>query len=556
MPPIVYALLAVLSSGAIIVASFPPWGFRALIFIALTPWLFSLSKASTLRKAVFQGIGLSMAMSILGFYWVGYVLHEFGQIPWALAGLGLVLFSTFGQPQFVVFAPAYLWLSRKRAHCPSGLLQFSWGLASALLYTGIDWLIPKLFHDTLGHSQYSAPWLRQSADLFGAHGLTFIIFWINDSLVELACSVKNRKEPSLWPALKRSFPSLIACALTLFGLTLYGSAREKQINSLVVHAPRSVRGAVIQANIGDFDKIAAHHGIRGAADFVIDHYFAVSDRALSAKPRPDFLVWPETAYPSTFRNPMTSDELARDERVEDFVKDRRFPLLFGGYDRSGGKDYNALFALTPPISSPVDATLNGFGDNGLLTYRKNILLLFGEYVPFTEDSPMFRHYFPQVGNFGRGAGSEVLEVPIATHGIGSIKLSPVICYEVLFPYYVLNAANKGSELILNITNDSWFGPFGEPELHLALSTFRSIETRLPQLRATNTGVSALIEADGTIHDPTGTFVEQVLSVQIPLTGSIWTLMKAWGDWFGGFALVSALTLIALSMKSMKPGAVT
>ncbi|MDR3607027.1 MAG: apolipoprotein N-acyltransferase [Oligoflexia bacterium] len=528
----------VVLAGILIVASFPPWNFRGLIFIALIPWLYRLRTTTTWRRAAIWGLFLSMAMSLLGFYWVAYVLHEFGGLPWAIAGLGLLIFSTFGQPQFTIFAPIYFVLSKKRA-AARGSERCVWSLAIALLYAGIDWSIPKLFHDTLGHSQYSAPWLRQSADLFGAHGLTFLIFWINDSLLDLIFTLRQRKEPSFWPSIGLTGPSVLLSLLALGATATYGKTQEKAIQDLIAHAPQKTRAAVIQANIGDIDKLAAHRGLRAASEQVMDQYFSLSDRALNARPQPDFLVWPETAYPSTFRTPMTPDDLARDEQVENFVNARRFPLLFGGYDRNRSKDFNTFFLLTPHNRAKAD-------DSDLQIYHKNILLMFGEYVPFTENNPLFQKYFPQVANFGRGPGPDILTVP--TPGGQNVRLSPVICYEVLFPDYVLEAARRGSQFIMNITNDSWFGPYGEPELHLALSTFRSIEARIPQLRATNTGISALILPDGSISAQTQTFAQEILSVEMPLITPPWTLMKQLGDWFGYAALPCSMVLIGLMWR--------
>jgi apolipoprotein N-acyltransferase len=119
---------------------------------------------------------------------------------------------------------------------------------------------------------------------------------------------------------------------------------------------------------------------------------------------------------------------------------------------------------------------------------------------------------------------------------------------VLFPKYVIEAARKGSRFILNVTNDSWFGPYGEPHLHLALSIFRTIETRLPMVRATNTGFSALVTQDGEIASKSHLFEPEILNVTVPLIDSPWTLMKAWGDWFGEFALVAGAILILLLNK--------
>ena len=239
-------------------------------------------------------------------------------------------------------------------------------------------------------------------------------------------------------------------------------------------------------------------------------------------------------------------------RIESLVKNRRFPLLFGAYDRDRGKDFNAFYVLSPePLSADLLDPIRSVGDD-LQYYRKNILLMFGEYVPFQDHIPMFNSLFPQVANFGRGIGPDVLNVPLfgpSESGGGSLpsrvlKASPVICYEVLFPDYVIEAARKGSQMILNVTNDSWFGPYGEPHLHLALSIFRTVETRLPLLRGTNTGFSALVLQNGEIAARSKLFAPEIVNVRVPLMNPpIDTLMKRWGDWFGESAfLLGALGL--------------
>ena len=281
---------------------------------------------------------------------------------------------------------------------------------------------------------------------------------------------------------------------------------------------------------------------------VISQYLELSLEALKQDPRPDFLVWPETSYPSTFRNPVTADELMHEHQMENLVRSQGIPLLFGGYDRANGKDFNALFTLSPVKNEQIPTAAVPFPNDDLQVYRKNILLLFGEYVPFTENWPLFAKLFPQVGNFGRGTGPEVIQIPLKDKdGHESVlRAGPVICYEVLFPNYVIEAAHKGSQLILNITNDSWFGPYGEPILHLSLSVFRSIETRLPQLRSTNTGISALVLPDGTLAKVTAVDAAEVMNVRIPLIEDMPTLMKAWGDWFGMLcAVVGSLGFLGL-----------
>ena len=525
-------LLLTLISSLIIVASFPPWGVYPLIWICLIPWFHSLRNTRSVRGAFVQGIWLSFFMSLFGFFWVGNVLHEFANLSWPMAGLGLLGYCLIGQPQFYFFAPLWKWLHNRLRHPLLSSFCF------AFLYTGVDWILPKLFVDTLGHSLWQADHLRQAADLGGATFLTFVIYWVNDAIWRLW---ENRKHLRLTQRLWLP-QTAIASALMVFLFT-YGVIRKNEIQQIVAHAPRTLQAAVIQANIGDIDKLAAKHGLRSATIKVLNKFFDLSDQALKQTPKPEVLIWPETSYPSTFRTPGNVDELTHDREVEEFVRTRNVPVLFGGYDHLNEKDYNAFFFLSPR-SKP---ELGGQGD--LQTYRKNILLLFGEYIPGYETFTFLKTAFPQVGNFGRGMGPDVLRIVRADPSLPEIPVGPIICYEALFPNYIIGAARMGSQMIMNITNDSWFGPYGEPILHFSLITFRGLETRLPQLRSTNTGISALILPDGTIPAQTQIGAEEVMNVTIPLTDPIPTLMKSWGDWFGPFSLIMGLLLVIIVMIS-------
>jgi apolipoprotein N-acyltransferase len=528
-------------SGVLIVLSFPPYGIYPLIWVCLVPWFFALARQPRWPQAVLQGAWLSFFMTVLGFHWVAFVLHEYGQIPWVLAGSALLVFSFVAQPQFLAFAPVLSYFLRTRPR--TGWIL---GLCLALAYSGLDWGIPKIWTDTLGHSLFRASNLRQIADLGGPPMLTVLVFLFNDLVYHLVIRTRARREPSLWPVVQQTASQAgVAIGLLVAGW-IYGHARESQIRALQESPPASFQVGVIQANIGDFDKVAAEHGIRGASDKVISTFFELSERALAMTPKPEALVWPETSYPGTFRTPMEANELYRDQKVERFVREHGVPLYFGGYDRAGEKDFNAFFFLSPWAR----AGLAGEGD--LQVYRKSILLLFGEYIPGADSFQFLKDAFPQVGNFGRGPGPSVYALPTANPRVSTVKAGPIICYEALFPSFVIGTARKGAQMILNITNDSWFGPYGEPQLHLALTAFRSIETRLPQLRSTNTGISALIQPDGEITHATAIGDATVMNVSVPLIPSVWTLMVAWGDWFGPTAfLLGFLGLYGLERRRSK-----
>lgn len=519
-----------LVSAVLIVFSFPHWDLSFLIWFALVPWLAAVARAKSYKDAAIQGVWLSFFMTLGGYYWVAYSLHHFGNLPWAVSIFGLLIFALINQLQFPVYAVLHKWLWNRFGRGNVGLT-----VLAALAYAGIDWLLPTIFQDTLGHSQHNAPWVRQAADIGGAFLLSFLIVLVNDVLYAAYRGLRDRNEPSLHPWMSAMFPRF-ALAGALVAATLgYGIYRTGQIERLVAAPVETLTAGVIQANIGDIDKLAAEAGLRRAADKVITTYLDLSERALTANPKPDFLVWPETAYPSTFRTPNTSSELARQQAIERFVRTREIPLLFGGYDFDGKHDYNSLFMLYPRAS----AELGGDGD--MEVYHKNVLLLFGEYIPGIQWFPSLGAMFPQVGNFGRGPGPSVYNLTLPEGR--RVKTAPVICYEILLPEYVIDAARQGSQFILNITNDSWFGPYGEPYLHLALSVFRSIETRQSQLRATNTGFSVMVRPDGEITHRSGLFKPEVLNMSVPIIAPVPTLMVMWGDWFGPAALVVALPLL-------------
>jgi len=184
-------------------------------------------------------------------------------------------------------------------------------------------------------------------------------------------------------------------------------------------------------------------------------------------------------------------------------------------------------------------------------YRKHELLAFAEHLPGLSSSDWLRQQLPSLGFFGRGPGA--MTMPIQLPDDRSVKLGPIICSEALSPEHVIDTARKGSELIVNVGSDGWFGDYGEPEFHLAISKFRSIETRLPQARAANSGISALILPTGEVARQSQLGEQRVMNLDIPISQARSTLMIEWGEWFGPAALslgiASALLLGLINRRS-------
>jgi apolipoprotein N-acyltransferase len=532
----------ILLSTLFLFLTFEPLQLWPFAMIALIPWFDVLARAETRKEAVRQSFWLCFLFSIVTFYWIGYVIHEFGQVPWVFAGIAVLLFACIGQPQFYLAAvPLRLALRRLENAGPhagnletgrfpfSPFFVFGWGLVIALFYSGLDWTLPKLFVDTLGHSLVYTKTLRQAADIGGPAFLTFLLVLPNIAIYEAWRRYRSRGEPAIFGAVKASFLLVLVAIAGIIGAHSYGKKRLAEVAERLANPKRTVRLSAIQANIGDMEKLASERGYRQAAQRVMRAYYDLSDEAIQQSPKPDALLWPETAYPSTFRSPETSDDFARDKEMESFVASRKVPIAFGGYDKDlHGRSYNAVFYLKP--------------DGTDARYAKTILIPFGEYIPLGETFPFIKRLFPMVGFFGQGPGPVVRE-------FAGLKTQPVICYEVLFPSFVREAVVAGAEAILNFTNDSWFGPVGVPYYHLNLASFRSIETRVPQFRTTNTGFSALILPDGEIVRRTALYTPEIMTENVPVIEPIPTLVLAWGDWFGrtAFAFSSAILLLVYSL---------
>jgi len=499
-------------SALLVVLSFSPWDAHFLIWLALVPWLYALSQAKAHRERLKHGILFSFLMTMGGFYWIAYALHQFGAIPWFFAVLGLVIFCIFGQPQFWAMSPLIGWIMDRKKISTSKLIALI-----TTSYIAVDYVSPRLFLDTLGYSLYKNLPVAQWAEVGGPWLLTGMILFFNTLIYQ---------------ALKNKSKTLAAIGVVLaFAVSGSGALRLKQVDAKIAAESKPLNVAVIQANIGDVEKLASERGIVDAVERVIGTYLDLSKQALSLTPKPQAIIWPETAYPSLFgRSPHPSDH-ERERRIKEFARLNKIPLFFGGYDHEDGHDFNTLFFMTP--------------DGSLQNYHKTILLPFAEYIPGFEHWDWFRQNFPQMGFFGRGPGPSVIEVPVDGK---PVRMGPLICYEGLFPSFTKGIFEKNADFHLNVTNDSWFGPYGEPYLHLQITSLRAIETRTPFLRATNTGITVLLDAAGRLINPTPVGAALAAPYTISMTKFDPTLYVRFGDWW---VLVAALIAMGMTLKLRK-----
>lgn len=501
------AALSILA-GATYALAFPPFQVSPLAWVALVPLVLAVRRVRTWRRAALCGAGAAVVMCAIGYAWIADMSIRFWHAPLPVAALLLLLYASFGEINFTLFALLlYRWRTR---------LERWPAVTTAALFTLLEVLVPKIFPDTLGSTQVAVPFLPSASALVGTFGLSFVIAWFASCLAWMVWSA---------PAIRRRRGvELVMCLACSAGLWLYGVRRQHAMDALPVQ--RELRLALVQSNIGDAGVFVQELGSSALmASTVIGRYVGMTRATLQQGPV-DIVIWPETAIPVSPRDQAF-------EPVRAMVRDLDIALVFGGYDfqvqRTGRwRVYNTLFWMDR---------------RGRIRerYHKSKLLPLGEHIPFADRFPVLLDIIPNAGEFTPGSGPRAFE-------IDGVQVAPLICYELLFPRYVRRGVRMGGEVLLNLTNDYWFGRYAEPQQHFALARMRTFETGRPIVRATNTGISALIDANGRILAQTALSQPEVLRATLPLRAVPATPYLRAGEWCVVALVGGAWGLVALAWR--------
>ncbi len=488
------------------------WG---LGFVALLPALWLLDRCRSWRAALLAGYGLCLVYTAAGFAWFGFAIGRYTQIGPAAGLLLLLLLAPLFQPQILVFA-LLRHAVRQRHRWWLG------ALAGAAAWVGVEWLLPKVLGDSLGHGLYPSSWLRQGAALGGVAGLSVLLLLSNEAL---GAALARRRQG--WRALA---PALGLAVLPPLLLAAYGANALAGLRSVPTDAPM-LRLGLIQANIVDIEARRRAQGSYAVVRELLDTHYAMSHDAIERQGA-DAVLWSETIYPTTFAQPRSEAGAELDREIVAIVNAAGVPFVFGTYDRDGEGEYNAAAFVEPGRG------LLGF-------YRKTHLFPLTEFVPAWLDGPALRRWLPWLGGWQPGSGARVL--PLRLRDGRELPVQALICRDDVMPGLAIAAARQGAQALLTMSNDSWFSahPLGA-ELHQAVAAFRSIETRLPQFRVTSNGFSALIDAGGAVQAGAAMNERALVVGTLPAPVRAPTLMLRWGDWVGPTALGFVLLLGGVS----------
>ena len=473
-----------------------------LSWVLLVPLFYAISE-KTPRNAFKLGLLAGTLSNFIGTYWLIGTLSRFGGFPIPVSVVFIFILGAFSGLSYAIFSYVVTRLGFTKQP----------GLVSALLiaavWTSIEYFFPFLFPYGIGNSQPDYLPVVQIFDIFGVYGLSFIIVLVN---VAITRAILRQGGYSPFPVKEIALSAaLVAASL------VYGYVRIGQVDEEIASAPK-LRIGMVQANFDFLEKSESKE------DVVTEKH---KEMSLALKDA-DLIIWPETAIQAWF--PTDTNYLV--------IRDAPgVPYMDGKYFIVGGMSFTPKEEDIEVITSENviqynTAFLTDAEGRILSRYHKNKLLLFGEYLPFSKYFPAIKKISPASGDFTPGDEFDLFVIEEKGARIG-----PIICYEDILPPFSRKFAERGANLIINITNDAWFGRTIAPYQHLFVSIPRSIETRKYLLRSTNTGISAIIDPVGRVVAETPTFERMNLEGEVGLMNGENTFYTKTGDVFPAACLV-------------------
>lgn len=522
----------------------PGWGF--LSHIALVPMMVLAVRSGSWRRIVLAGWGWSVVWWIITIRWM-----------FPVTGVGTIVLAFYLALYWPFAMLCVRYLDRKYHPAMTLSLPMVWTslefLRGYLIAGGFGWY-------ALSHSQ--AGWrpdhhlsrIVQVADIFGEHGVTFLVCMTNGLIVDLLTRPWSKRDASGRPRVQRTIRAATLCWLAaMIGAFLYGEFRIRQLPAVQQPGPMV---AVVQTNVPQSNKMTRDQSIVGR-DF--EALLQLTREAADAEDHVDLIVWPETVTPVPInpefvetqqeRFDLWSRELAEHEeqvranpdastqeaasyaereayimenlgsaqellapvdRIRGIAVETGVPLLAGSsrivFTEDAYEQYNAVFLI---------------GNDGVIHephYDKMHRVPFGEFVPYVEDVPMLKKLFikyltPYDHDYTLRPGKDetVFRVPFVEAIVDEstsepqplrVRVATPICFEDTVPRHIrrltYGQGGKRVDLLANVTNDGWFAGYWQSRAHLQVATFRCVENRVPMVRSVNTGVSATINSNGRV----------------------------------------------------------
>jgi len=493
-------VLCAVLSGVMLSASFPPGNLDWLAWVALVPLLVIIRNERPL-SAFKLGMMAGLSHYITLVYWIIVAANVYGGIG-LLTSFGILLLFCL----YLSLYPAFfsLMVSLLRDHLfmtiTISCIWISLEYVRAVLITGFPWCL-------LGYSQFNGLTLIQISDVTGVYGVSFLIVAVNVLIYML---LFRKGQISGKRTLMLEIVTVVGLLLISY---LYGVYRISDVNrEEEARQGNSIVISVIQGNIDQSLKWEPT-----LTRETIKKYIALTKSTMDA--RPGLIVWPEAATPFFFQ-----EDAEFSEEIRGAVYETGAYLIFGSpaYQREAAliRYYNRVYLLDPK---------GGTAGH----YDKIHLVPFGEYVPLRRFIPFINRMVMSAEDFSPGEQQRLLKMSGITAGA-------LVCYEAVVPELARGEVREGANILINLSNDAWFGMTSAPYQFLAMCVFRAVENRRPIIRAANTGYSAFIDPSGSITARSGLFMNDVLTGCIRKDCNRITFYSRFGDMFAYLTIIICL----------------
>ncbi|MFO0756902.1 MAG: apolipoprotein N-acyltransferase [Byssovorax sp.] len=490
--------------GFLYFLAFPGVDLWPLSFVALAPLIIALRGQSP-RRGLALGWLAGFTMTMTGFYWLLEMLKVFSGFPLPLCLLFMAILCAYQAGRIALCG--WLYARAERRGWPAAPVFAAAFVVSELVF-------PLLFPWYYAATLHNMPALLQAADIGGPYLVGALLCAVNLAVAELVLFKREER------ALDRRLLAAGGAAL-LFSI-VYGVIQVRRTDAKAAIA-EPVKVGIIQANQSLFQRNTALR--------------VHVDRTKELKRQgADLVIWSEGGSATVQRE--SDHEIETQKRLA--LKTLGVPTVVGTLLSRQAKPQNIHFNTALMVNQ--EGAVVG-------RYDKEFLLAFGEYIPFGDTFPILYQWSPNSSRFSPGTSVDPL--PLGDH-----KLSALICYEDILPGFVNRVVQRADpDLLVNLTNDAWFGDSTEPFIHFALAKLRAVEHRRYLVRATNSGLSGIIDPVGRTILHGSTFKEESLLGEARYMRAT-TVYEILGD-YPYYALTVAMLWMAFRprwQKGAKPGA--
>ena len=535
-PTRVEVLLAVVSA-ALLIISFPDFNLWPLAWVALIPLFIAVAGRPQAARAFLLGLTTGTVFFFGSCYWLTYAMVRYGGLPvWIAYPLllpGALVVGLF---------PALSCLLLARMITRRGTRAL---LLAPVFWAALEWArlgVTGQLWNAIGYSQTYVTPLIQTASWGGVYAVGFLIVAVNAAI---SYALISRSVRAALMALMVA-AGVAACIIASNSYTAQYTAQASTIPDVVVVAVQPDVPMEPVEDLAETEALINRHRalstgalnnweregrIDNRVGAPVDVSRAKVDTQASRQVIPRLIIWPESPMNFTYANDTTMREW-----VGRFAVENRAALIFNSLEPApGGGAYNSAVMVNEE-------------GRKVAQYDKIRLLPFGEYVPMPRWIPGVNLIPVMVGDFTPGA-----EYPLMTIG-AQTRVGVFICFESAFPSISREFADRGADILINISNDGYLGPTPVMRQHLANTVFRAVENGRAVVRVTNTGISAYITPRGEVIGATEGFKPDVRVWAVNRAQGGKTFYTKYGDLFVGLCAALSLLLLATTLrKSREPG---